>query len=164
MPGKVSLEPDRPRLQGHLDRAGVGSRLAAADDLGQAPVDDQRLAIRAEQDVGRLQVAVDYTSAVGVGHHVAHGHEPVQELPQGQVPLPRVATVAFLGLVEAIDRLLEGLPLDESHGVVGAALGVAAQAVDGHDARVLEPSGDLGFEQEAGAAVRVVGAFGAAAP
>ncbi len=65
-----------------------------------------------------------------------------------------------LGLVEAIDRLLEGLALDEPHGVEGAALGVASQAVDRNHARVLEASGDLGLEQEAGAAVRVVGAFG----
>ena len=59
--------------------------------------------------------------------------------------------------MEALDRLLEALALDQPHGVEGAALGVAAQAVDRDDAGVLQPPGDLGLQQEAGAAVRVVG-------
>ena len=48
-------------------------------------------------------------------------------------------------------------PLDEPHGVVGPAVGVGAQAVDRDDAGVLQPAGDLGFEQEPLAAGRVVG-------
>ena len=110
MPGRVSLEPEPdPGCKVASAAPACGGRLAAADDLGQAPVHHQRLAVRAEQDVGRLEVAVDHAPAVGVGHHVADGDEPVQELPQGQVPLPRVAAVAVLGRVEAIDRLLEAL-------------------------------------------------------
>jgi hypothetical protein len=35
--------------------------------------------------------------------------------------------------VEAIDGLLEAVPADEPHGVVGPALAVVAQAVDRHD-------------------------------
>ena len=47
-----------------------------------------------------------------------------------------------------LDRLLEAVAADESHRVVGAAVGVGAQAVDRHDSRVLEPAGDLGLEQK----------------
>ena len=56
-----------------------------------------------------------------------------------------------------VGGLLEAVAPDEPHGVVGPAVGVGAQAVDRDDPRVLEPAGDLGLEQEAGAADRVVG-------
>ena len=59
--------------------------------------------------------------------------------------------------MEAVDRLLEAVALDEPHGVVGPAVAVAAQAVDRHDPGVLQPAGDLGLEQEPLAADRVVG-------
>ena len=39
------------------------------------------------------------------------------------------------------------------------ALSITAQTIDRHDAGMLEPPGDLGLEQEAEAAVRVIGAF-----
>ncbi len=48
-------------------------------------------------------------------------------------------------------------PLDESHGVEGTAVLVGAQAVDGDDAGMLQPAGDLGLEQEPLPAGRVVG-------
>ena len=63
---------------------------------------------------------------------------------------------AFVG-VEALDGLLEAVALDEPHGVIGAAVGVGAQAVDRHDARVLQSAGDLGLGDEPLAADRVVG-------
>jgi hypothetical protein len=59
--------------------------------------------------------------------------------------------------VEPADGLLEVVALDEPHGVEGAAVGVAAQAVDRHDARVLQPAGHLRLADEALPAVRVVG-------
>ena len=59
--------------------------------------------------------------------------------------------------MEAVDGLLEAVAADEPHGVVGAAVGVGAQAIDRDDAGVLQPAGDLGLEQEARAAGRVVG-------
>ena len=59
--------------------------------------------------------------------------------------------------MEALDGLLEAVAADEPHGVVGPAVGVGAQAVDRDDARVLQPAGDLGLEQEPLAADRVVG-------
>src|SRR5262249_47594614 len=63
--------------------------------------------------------------------------------------LPRV--------VEALDRLLERLPFDESHRIIRAAIGMTAQAIDRHDPRVLQPPGDLRFQQEPRLADRVMG-------
>ena len=59
--------------------------------------------------------------------------------------------------MKAVDRLLQAVAADEPHGVVGPAVGILAQAVDRHDARVLQAAGDLGLQQEAGPAVGVVG-------
>ena len=59
--------------------------------------------------------------------------------------------------MELVDGLLERVAADEPHGVVGPAVAVGAQAVDRHDAGVLESAGDLGLQQEALAANRVVG-------
>ena len=53
-----------------------------ADDLGEAPVDHQRLAERAQEDVAGLQIAVDHAPAVGIGDGVADGDEPAQQPPQ----------------------------------------------------------------------------------
>ncbi len=59
--------------------------------------------------------------------------------------------------MERGDRLLEAVAPDEPHGVVRPAVAVAAQAVDRHDPGVFEPAGDLGLEDEPGAAGGVVG-------
>ena len=56
-------------------------RLRRADDLGQAPVHHQRLAVVAQHDVRRLQVAVHDAPAVGVVDGVADVDEPAQQLP-----------------------------------------------------------------------------------
>ena len=50
--------------------------------LGQAPVDDERLAIFADDDVGRLDIAVEHAPAVGVVDGVADVDEPAQQLAQ----------------------------------------------------------------------------------
>ena len=73
--------------------------------------------------------------------------EPPQQLAQFQ----RAAAGSIFSVSSAwklLDRLLEAVAADEPHGVVGPAVGVGAQAVDRHDAGVLQPAGDLGLEQE----------------
>ena len=142
-PGCPGLEGDRGFL-GPIDR------------LGQAPIDDQRLAVGAQHDVRRLQVPVQHPAAVREIHRVADVEEMPQQLPQRQDPLARVAA-GVLGLMELLDGLLEGLALDEPHGVIRAAVGVAAQAIDRDDPRVLQPAGDLGLAHEPGPALRAVG-------
>ncbi len=59
--------------------------------------------------------------------------------------------------METIDRLLEAIALDEAHGVVEATIGVGPEPINRDDARVLEPTGDLGLEQKPLAADRIVG-------
>ncbi len=58
------------------------ARLRLIHQLGQAPVDDQRLAVLAEHDVARLEVAVQHAAAVGVVDRVADVEEPAEQLPQ----------------------------------------------------------------------------------
>ena len=69
---------------------------------------------------------------------------------------PGVGPSAVVG-VEPLDGVLEAIAADEPHGVKRPAVGVGAQAVDRDDARMLEPAGDLGLEQESAAALRVIG-------
>ena len=59
--------------------------------------------------------------------------------------------------MEPVNGLLERIALDEAHRVVRTADGIGAQAVDGDDAGVLQPAGDLGLGDEPLAADRVVG-------
>ena len=91
----------------------------------------------AEDDVGRLDVAMDHAAGVGVIDGVADVEEAAEQLAQLQrsaagVVLQRVVAV------EVLDGLLERVALDEPHGVIGASAAVGAQAVDRHDARVLQ--------------------------
>ncbi len=135
-----------------LARAGLG----LAGGLGQAPVDDQRLAVLADDDVARLQVAVQDAPAVGVVDRVADVQEAAEELAQFQrapagIPLQRLVGV------EAIDRFLEAAAADEPHRVVRPAVVVGPEAVDRDNARMLQAAGDLGLEHEPRAAGRVVG-------
>ena len=93
---------------------------------------------------------------VGVVDRVADIGETSQELPQLQRPAAGVGLEGLV-VVEPRDRLLERVTLDEPHRVVRPAAGVRAQAVDGDDARVLQPAGDLGLGDESLAAAGVVG-------
>ena len=72
-----------PRLAGRVRSSGSGlPRLAHR--LGQPPVDDQGLAVLADDDVARLDVAVQDAAAVGVVDGVADVEEPPQQLAQLQ--------------------------------------------------------------------------------
>jgi hypothetical protein len=141
------------RGQGGL--GGVGDGLLVAQGLGQPPVHDQGLAVLAQHHVARLEVPVQDAPAVGVSNGVAHVHEPTQQPPQLQPALPRV--LEGVRPVEAVDGLLEAVAPDEAHGVVGPAVRVGPQAVDGHNAGVLQPAGHLRLQQEARAAIAFVG-------
>ena len=79
-----------------------------ADHLGQPPVDDQRLAVAAQHDVGRLQVAVEHAAAVGVVDRVADVEEPPEQLPELDAPHRLAsrppASLAAPALVKPPDR------------------------------------------------------------
>src|SRR5204863_6116559 len=59
--------------------------------------------------------------------------------------------------VELLDRLLEGLSLDEAHGIEGTAVCVLADGVDRHNIRVLQPAGNLRFAEKTAATLRIAG-------
>src|SRR5207237_4341697 len=108
--------------------------------LGQAPVEDQGLAVGTQHDIGRLNVPVHDAPAMRIGDGVANRNESIQQLPQvmggekgvrhllperpegccaQKVPDPFFAammtfasSVALaLGGVKLLDRFLESLPL-----------------------------------------------------
>ena len=110
----------------------------------------------ADDDVPRLDVAMEHAAAVGVVDRVADVDEPPQQLAQLERAAPRVLA-RDASAWKLLDGLLERISLDEPHGVVGPAVGIGAQAVDRHDPGVLEPAGHLGLEEEPLAAGRVVG-------
>ena len=143
---------DRPQGRGGLVEGEVVGD--GPDELGQAPIDDERLAEGAQEDVRRLQVAVQDAPVVRVGDRVADVDESAEQVAEGERPRGGVARDG--PVVEAFDGPLEALAADEPHGVERAAAVGHPQAVDRDDARVLEPGGDLGLEQESGPALRAV--------
>ena len=110
----------------------------------------------ADDDVSRLDVAVEHAAAVCVVDRVADVHEAAEELAELQRTPAGIAFPRPVGVV-AVDRLLEAVAADESHGIERPPVGVGAEAVDGDDSGVLQAAGDLSLEQEAAAADRVVG-------
>ena len=110
----------------------------------------------AHDDIPRLDVAVEHAPRVGIVDGVANVEESAKNFAELQRPPPDVRLERRIA-VELLDRLLETIAFDEPHRVIGPAIVVAAQAVDRHNARVLEPPGDLGLDQEPLAATRVVG-------
>ena len=58
---------------------GVALRVRLTQRLGQAPIDDQGLAVLAEDDVARLQVAVQHAARMCVVNRVTDVDEPPQE-------------------------------------------------------------------------------------
>ena len=156
----VSAEP-LPTGDSTVD-SGIGPKSSPPDrptGLGQAPVDDEGFSVAADHHVVGLEVSVEDSSTVGVGHGVADVEEPTEQLLEGEGSRPFVSLQGRIG-VEGLDGVLERVAPDEPHGVIGAAVVVVAQAVDGDDPGVFEASGDLGLDQESGLAAGVVGVLG----
>ena len=96
------------------------------------------------------------SATVGVSHRVTHIHKPTQKPAQLERAIA-AGRVGSLGLVEPGDRILEAGPADEAHGVEGTSVLGVTEAVDRNDASMLEAPGDLGFVDEAGPALGIVG-------
>ena len=157
-------------LRGAEHHAGAGhllERTVAADDLGDAEVDQLEhlaaLVVAGDEDVLRLQVAVDHALAVGVLEAAEH----LQDEADG--PLGRrgsVEDVLQLGALEQLhDEVLHALvggaelgDLD-AVGVVeaGGALGLAVEAFDelgvATKVGVEDLDGDVAAQQDVAAAV-----------
>ena len=85
----------RQRNQGPLDRRLVGR--IPDSGLGQSPVDDQGLAVTADDHVARLDIAVQYTPAVGILDRVADVGESAEKLVKWRATGGR-------GRLQALDR------------------------------------------------------------
>ena len=101
---------------------------------GQPEIGDVRLALLVQQDVGRLEVAVDETLLVGIVYRLG-------DLP-GQLGGPD-EWQPFRA-----QNLGQRLSLDVLHHHVGHAVIVKADVVDGHDRRVFEPGDGAGLDEE----------------
>ncbi len=140
------------RGAGRRSPARVDRRLGG-EILGEAPVDDHRLAERADEDVGGLEVAVDDALAVRVGHGLGHRHH-VREQPKPlrQRPRRRVGALsggAVRGGAFGGEDVGERSPGDQLHRVEELSRGPAPRLVHGHDRRVLEARGEQRLADEA---------------
>jgi hypothetical protein len=52
--------------------------------------------------------------------------------------------------------IAQTVAFDKAHGIKGTAVEIPPESVDGNDAGMLEPAGDLGFEEKAAAMARVI--------
>ncbi len=140
---KISDRPSRILLAANLFRRHVvggtedGARLGVRSVLpaGDAEVHDLRLTAVADEDVRRLDVAMDDAVLVRVREPAAGLGDDVELLPEGQ----RIAPNA----------ILEILPLQILHRDEGSSLLVVAEVVDGDDVRVLESRHRFRFALEA---------------
>ena len=130
---RAGLRDRRVRRPGAL-RPGVLQRPRYAE------VRDQRVT-GGEENVLRLDVAVDHAVAVGVVQPVRHLARDAQGFVQRQRAL-------------AAKSLAQRLALDVGHGVPQPAVGQRARVEHGEDVRVLQPGRDLDLALEPLGAVR----------
>ena len=146
----------RTARRGGPERPFGQSRSRLAHGLGKPPVHDQCLAVLAKDDIARFDVAVEDAATVCVLDGVADVDEPPQQLVQLEQVPAGVGLERLVGM-KAVDGLLQAVAADKAHGVKRPAIGVSSQSVDRDDAGMLQPAGDLGLQQEPGAARGVVG-------
>ncbi len=120
--------------------------LVRPESLGQAPVHHQGLAVRAQHDIRRLQVAVHDPLVVGIGHRVAHRDEPLEQPRNFRLRWPRSRRRESAAWNASIASCKVSA-LDEGHGVERPVV-VMAQAVDRDDAGMLQPGGDHRLAEE----------------
>src|SRR5262249_28126190 len=143
-------------LRGHVggrayDGPGFGDRRILFEPLGQPEVSDVRLPVGVEQDVRRLQVAMQDAALMRVVDGPRDGGHDFR-CP----PLPPLAEARTL----SADHFRQAAAFYQSHGEVRLSVFVA-DLVDGDDLRVVETGGRLGFGAET---ARVTGRGKAALP
>ncbi len=125
----------------HLSELGVGRVLSEPlrDRLGDAEVDnlwDPFIVLRRDQDVGRLDVAMDDALLVCVLHTLANVDEQLQPIADCEPMLVAV--------------LRDGNPLYVLHREVRAALRRRPRVVDARDVRMIHQSQGLSLRIETG--------------
>ena len=122
-------------LRRHHPHAALGLVVLAIHQLGDAEVEQLGLAVRGDQDIGRLEVAMDDEVLVGVAHGVTDVEK--QSEPGVHVEAVRLAVPD--------DRST----LDELDGEPRLPLGGDAAIEQPGDVGVVEPRQDLAFGEEA---------------
>ncbi len=127
--------------RGAEQRAGLRQGAADAELLADAEVQHLGLAVCGDQDVGRLQIAMDHAARVGVLHRIGDARQQLQ---------PRRA------------RKARGMPrqvhaLDVFHRQERVAVGIDIGLDHLGDARVRQAREQFGLAREAGAQPRLVG-------
>ncbi len=123
-------------------RAGAQTQIAsirATGDLGEPPVHHVRLAELADHHVRRLQVAVGDALGVSVGDRLADARQDAE----GARSAP-----AFLPLTGKLEHGFQIASLHQTHREEQPPLAIDADVVKGHDAGVVQLSGDLRLVQE----------------
>ena len=112
-----------------------------AEDFGEAEVGHLGDALAGDEDIARLDVAMDDAAGVGV---LEGGADLGDEFERaGQIELAAMA------------QMVDVHAVDEFHDQIGIALGGAAVIVDVNDVRVVERGHGLGFAFKADTGVRV---------
>ena len=127
-----------------LDRRILGPQLERRHLLGEPPVHDEDLAVRADHDILGLEIAMDDPLRMRERHGVADLLEDRHQRAE------RVLLDHLLALVpQPAQHFVEGDALDVLHRVEGLAVFIDAEFVNGHDIRVIELPGELRFVDEA---------------
>ena len=111
--------------------------------LGQTEIEQFYAAVLGDDDVGRLEIAMDDSGRVGAGEGVGNLNRIFQRVFQGQAALA--------------DQLVERLAGDELHGNEIGAVG-RADVVNVDDVGVIQGRGGLGLLHEAALALGAGGA------
>ena len=128
--------------------AAVPGAVIAVDPRSQPPVENDHLTEFSEHDVGRLDVAMNHATVVGVGDRLADQRELAEQLPVAGGPLAG-RTVGMPPVMEVGDRGSEGPARDQPHRVERSAIGSSPGDVHRDDVRVFELARDGGLELEA---------------
>ena len=102
---------------------------------GQAEVDDTRTLVFVDDDVGRLEVAMDQPLSVEVGERVAEAPNDPEE--PSERACRDAGSAAALGLPYPSAVVVEGWPVHQLHRVPGRVV-VEAFVEDGDDAWMIE--------------------------
>jgi hypothetical protein len=134
-----------------------GARLRQAlptlDALGQAEVGDVRLALRVQEDVGRLEVAVQDAALVREMDRPRHGRQESRR--RGRRGTQRKSRERFSSALLCalcgecfLDPLCQATTLNQLHAEIVLPL-VVADLVDEDDVRVVQAGGGFGLGAEA---------------
>jgi hypothetical protein len=132
--GQLGVEQAAVRAAGRTRCAAVAVAPAVAVAAGQAEIADPHRSVAIDQDIGRLEVAMDDAGGVGDRQAAAGGDEPGQHLPP----------VAGAAAARARERPVERGAVDELHRQEDPA-GGDADVVDRHHARMRQPGQCLGL-------------------